>query len=99
VSGERAPAAPTAPVRPRTYALVFAALLALLAATVGAAFLDLGALDLPVALTIAALKTFLVVAWFMHVARASRLVWVVALAGFWWLGHLVVLALADYVSR
>lgn len=83
----------------RTYALVFAALLALMAATVAAAAFDLGALGAPVALGIAAVKAALVVLVFMHVRESSRVVWLFAAAGLAWLAILMSLTLTDYLSR
>jgi cytochrome c oxidase subunit 4 len=83
----------------RTYLLVFAALIVLTAATVGASFLPLGGLHLAVALTIAIAKATLVLLFFMHLLYSTRLTWVVALSGLLWLGILIVLTMADYVTR
>jgi len=66
---------------PRSYFLVFLALLALTAATVGLAFVDLGAWHSAVGLTIAAMKALLVVLFFMHVLHSKSLIWVIALSG------------------
>jgi cytochrome c oxidase subunit 4 len=81
------------------YYKVFGALIVLTAVTVGAAYLDLGALNTPVALTIAVAKAVLVILFFMHVRYSPRLTQVVVCAGFFWLGILVVLTLSDYLSR
>jgi len=78
---------------------IFAALMLLTALTVWAAFVDLGALNTPIALTIAVIKALLVILFFMHVWYSTRLTWVVVSAGFFWLGILVVLTMSDYLSR
>jgi cytochrome c oxidase subunit 4 len=65
----------------RTYLLVYLALLLLLAATVGVAFVNLGALNLILALTIAVVKAVLVVLFFMHVRGSDTLVRFFVLAG------------------
>ncbi len=83
----------------RIYYLVFLALIALTATTVAAAFLDIGRLHLPVALTIAIAKATLVALFFMHVYYSSRLTWLFVMAGLFWFGILLVLTLSDYVSR
>ena len=62
----------------RTYIAVFVALLVLLVATVGAAYLPLGDLHFPVAMTIAAAKAVLIVLFFMHVLHSHRLTMIVA---------------------
>jgi cytochrome c oxidase subunit IV len=83
----------------RTYVLVFLALMAGTALTVFAATVDLGIWNTPVALTIAVAKAVLVVLFFMHVKYSSRLIWVAAAAGFFWLVYLVAGTASDYLSR
>jgi cytochrome c oxidase subunit 4 len=80
-------------------ALVFAALMALLAVTVAAAFVHLGPWALPVTLAIAAVKATLVMLWFMHLRYERGLVRVFAGAGLLWLAILLLLTLADYLTR
>jgi len=84
---------------PRKYVLVFLALLALTAATVGLAYVNLGPWHFAVGLTIAAAKAFLIVLFFMHVIGSKSLIWVIALSGLFWLGILMVLTLTDYATR
>ena len=79
--------------------LCWAALLLLLAATTGAAFLPLGRLNAAVALTIAAAKALLVLIFFMELKRSSGLVRAFAFAGFFWLLILLTLTSADYLTR
>jgi cytochrome c oxidase subunit 4 len=83
----------------RTYIGVFVALLVLTAATVGAARMDLGAFNTPVALLIAVVKALLVVLFFMHVKYSPRLVQLTVAAGFFWLFHMMAGTVVDYVAR
>jgi cytochrome c oxidase subunit 4 len=69
------------------------------AATVQAAFIDLGALNTPVALAIAVIKATLVVLFFMHVKYSSRLTKLVVTSGLVWLIILFGLTMEDYLSR
>ncbi len=81
------------------YYLVFLALVVGTALTVFVAKFDLGALNNIVMLTIACTKALLVVLFFMHVRWSTRLTWVVAAAGFFWLLILFSLTMSDYLSR
>jgi cytochrome c oxidase subunit 4 len=81
------------------YYLVFAALMVGTAVTVGVAFVDLGAFNAVVALTIAVIKATLVVLFFMHVRYATRLTWAVVLGSVFWLGILLALTFSDYLTR
>lgn len=83
-----------------TYYLIFAGLIGLTLLTVGLSFVDLGASwHLIVGLLIATTKATLVVLFFMHLLYSSRLNWTMFLSGIFWLGILIVLTLADYLSR
>ena len=81
------------------YFAVFAALLALTALTTGVAFIDLGRLNVVVALTIAVVKAILVILFFMHVYYGQRFTWVVVGGGFFWLGVLILFTMSDVLSR
>ena len=83
----------------RAYVLVFLALMAGTALTVGAAFVDLGIFNDTVALAIATVKATLVVLIFMHVRHSSRMTKLSIVAGFLWLAILIGLTLSDYFSR
>jgi cytochrome c oxidase subunit 4 len=83
----------------RTNVMVFIALLVLLVMTVGAAYLPLGVMHVPVAMTIATIKAVLIVLFFMHLLYSHRLMMVVAVGSFLWLAIMVVLTLNDYLSR
>ena len=84
---------------PKLYFLVFATLIVLTGVTVWVAYLDLGPLNTVVALTIAVCKTLLVILYFMHVRYSSRLTWVFASAGFFWLAILLAFTMSDLRTR
>lgn len=81
------------------YLLIFGALMIGTILTVAVAKFDLGPLNNIVMLGIAMAKALLVVLYFMHVRWSSRLTWVVASSGFFWLLILFTLTMADYMSR
>jgi cytochrome c oxidase subunit 4 len=81
------------------YFLIFGALLVLTVVTYLVALVDLGALNVVVALAVAVTKAVLVVLYFMHVRYSNRLTKIVVIAGFFWLAILVVLTLSDYFTR
>ena len=83
----------------KNYYLIFAALIVLTATTVFVRELPLGGWHAPVALAIAGIKAALVLLFFMHVLYSTRLTWVVALSGLVWLGILIALTMADYLTR
>ena len=82
-----------------TYYSIFAALMVLTAVTVGVAFVNLGALNFPVAIGIAITKATLVVLFFMHVKYSSRLTKMIVGMAFFFLAILFGLTLTDYLSR
>lgn len=84
---------------PIGYFWVYLILLILLGATVSVAYWNLGVLNIIVAMTIAIIKMLLVILFFMHVKFASRLTWLWASAGFFWLVILFSLTLSDYITR
>ena len=75
----------------RTNFIVYTALMVLLLATVGAAYLPLGRFHLAAAMTIAVVKTLMVMLIFMHLKFSGRLSWVFASAAFVWLAVLLVI--------
>ncbi len=90
---------PSPLVAPRTYFLVFGALIALTVLTVGLSFLDLGPWHLAVGIAIGIVKALLVVLFFMHVLYSSRLTWIVIIAGLFWTAILVGGVVSDYLTR
>ena len=81
------------------YLVIYVALMALLAATVGAAYLHLGNMTVVAAVAIAAVKACLIILYFMHIRFSGRTRWVFAVVGFLWLAILFSLAMTDYLSR
>ena len=71
----------------------------LTAITVTVAFINLGALNFPVALAIAILKATLVILFFMHVKYSSQLTKLICGAAFFFLLILFALTMSDYLSR
>ncbi len=86
-------------VSPKLYVAIFLALMVLTAATVWAAGQDFGAYNTAVAVGIAVTKATLVILFFMHVRWGGKLVQLFVASGFIWLGILLAITLADYVSR
>lgn len=84
---------------PITYLLVFLALMVLTAATVGVAYVHLGAFNNLVALAIAFSKAGLVVWIFMGMRYASPLSRLSAVGALLWLIILFGLTVADYWTR
>jgi cytochrome c oxidase subunit 4 len=81
------------------YLTIFAALMVGTILTVVVAKFDLGPLNNIVMLTVACAKALLVVLFFMHLRWGTRLTWVVAASGFFWLLILFSLTMGDYMSR
>lgn len=87
-------------VQPKTYIVIFLALMVGTALTVMAAFYDFpGPMNVVVALTIACIKATLVVLYFMHVRYSGRLVWLVIVAALLWLVILFAITFSDYWTR
>ena len=86
-------------VTPVQYAMVFATLLVFTGITVGAAFVDLGALNPIIALAIASFKAVVVILFFMHVKYQSKLIKLTVTAGFFTFLVLITMTLSDYISR
>jgi cytochrome c oxidase subunit IV len=84
--------------KPMYYA-IFGSLMVLTALTVAIAFVDLGALNFPVALSIAILKATLVILFFMHVKYSSSLTKLICGGAFFFLLILFSLTMTDYLSR
>jgi cytochrome c oxidase subunit IV len=80
------------------YFAIFGALMVLTAMTVGLAYVNLGQLNIVVALAVAILKASLVVMFFMHLKYESHLTKVVLGAGVFWLVLLLGIIM-DYVTR
>lgn len=83
----------------RLYLTIFFALMILTGVTIGVAFINLGPMNFPVAISIAIVKATLVILWFMHVKESSRLTKLIIGSGLFFLIVLFTLTLTDYLSR
>jgi cytochrome c oxidase subunit IV len=84
----------------KMYYGIWIALMILTVVTAKVAFIDLGPLNTVVALVIATLKATLVVLFFMHVKYTSeKMTKTVIISAIFWLGLLLILSLADFLTR
>ena len=81
------------------YITIFLALMVGTALTVGAAFVNLGSFNFPVAMVIAFFKASLVVWYFMHVKYQSHLTKLTLATGLFFLAILLGMMLIDYGGR
>jgi len=81
------------------YVAVFATLIVLTWVTAFVATIDLGRLNIFVALSIAVFKASLVLLFFMHVKYGTRLTKMIVLSGLYWLILLLFIAMADLWTR
>ncbi len=86
-------------VTKKQYSFVFGALLLLTFVTTAVGMMDLGRLNVVVALVIAVIKAMLVVLFFMHIYWSTKLTRVVVVSGLAWLALLLWLTLTDVLSR
>jgi cytochrome c oxidase subunit 4 len=86
-------------VSPKVYIGIFASLMILTAATVAAAYVNLGAFNIVVALAIATLKATLVVLYFMHARYSPKRTQLVIICAVFWLAIMLALTLSDYSTR
>jgi cytochrome c oxidase subunit 4 len=82
-----------------TYAKTLVTLLVLTAITVGASYINFGAFNVVVALTIATIKATLVALFFMHLLHDKPVNALIACAGFLFLGLFLMFTLLDFDSR
>jgi cytochrome c oxidase subunit 4 len=82
-----------------TYYAIFGALMVLSAITVAVAYVDLGNVNVAVAMAVAVVKATLVVLYFMHLKYASTLTKLVVVSALVWLGFLFFITLSDYLTR
>ena len=83
----------------KTYVIVLIALLIATIVTALVATVDLGPLNIIVALAIACGKMMLVALFFMHVRYSTRLTRLVLVGGLLWLGILLMLSFVDFATR
>ena len=86
-------------VSPKVYIGIFLSLMVLTAATVAAAYVNLGAFNIVIALAIASLKATLVVLYFMHARYSPNRTHMVIIAAVFWLAIMLALTLSDYFTR
>ena len=83
----------------KIYVAVFLSLIALTWVTTGVSTIDLGRLNIFVALSIAICKASLVLLFFMHVKYGTRLTKMIVLAGIYWLILLLFIVMMDLWTR
>ena len=83
----------------RIYFLVFLTLIVMTWVTTWISTVDLGRLNIFVALSIAIFKASLVILFFMHVKYGTRLTKMIVLAGMYWLILLLFIAMLDIWTR
>ena len=83
----------------RAYVLAWVFLMAGFLLTLFLSRFNLGGFNIPAAITIAFAQMLVVIIYFMHARYSTRLTWLFAAAGFFWMGILFVLGLSDYLSR
>ena len=83
----------------KVYVAIFGSLMVCTAITVAVAFIDLGALNFPVAISIAIVKATLVILFFMHLKYSSKLTKLICGSAFFFLIVLFGLTMSDYLSR
>ena len=91
------------PIKPRTYLMVYVALLLLTGSTVLIANnqdqLHLERFEIPIALGIAATKTVLVGVFFMHLLHSRPLTWLIMVIAVLFLAAMMGFTLGDYWTR
>ena len=84
----------------RVYVLVFLTLIVMTWVTAFVSTIDLGRMNVFVALSIAIFKASLVILFFMHVKYTSeKLTKIVIVSAIFWLFLLLALSMADYATR
>ena len=86
-------------VSPKVYFGVFALLMIGTAVTVWAAFVDLGKMNIVIALGIATVKATFVVLFFMHARYSPKRTQLVIVCSVFWLAIMLGLTLSDYDTR
>lgn len=81
------------------YRIVFVSLIVLTVVTVGVAGIDLGGMNIPIALLIAATKAALVGLFFMHLRFEGRWIWGFAAFSIFLLFPLIILTLTDALMK
>jgi cytochrome c oxidase subunit 4 len=85
--------------RYRTYVIVWLLLIFLTGVTLGVSYINLGILNVTVALLIASVKAALVALYFMHLRHENWLVWAFAVTPLFFLALIIAGTLADTMFR
>ena len=83
----------------KTYAYTFGGLLGLTLLTTLLGYIDMGPMNVVVAVALAAVKASLIAAFFMHALYEGKLVRVALAGGVIWFLILISLTAVDYISR
>jgi cytochrome c oxidase subunit 4 len=83
----------------KKHTIILLLLLLLLGTSFYLAHVDLGAWNTSVGLLIAIIKMGLVVFYFMRLKDSTKVHWIAASVGIFWLAILMTLTLSDYLSR
>ena len=86
-------------VSPKVYAVIFGILMLGTYITVKAAFVDLGRMNIVIALGIATIKATFVVLYFMHARYSPKRTQLVIICSVFWLAIMLALTLTDYTTR
>jgi cytochrome c oxidase subunit 4 len=86
-------------VSPKIYAVIFGSLMLGTYITYKAAYVDLGKLNIVIALAIATFKAALVVLFFMHGRYSPKRTQLVIVCSVFWLAIMLALTLTDYNTR
>jgi len=78
---------------------VWAALVALVIATLGLAYVPLGPWNMPLSIAIAAIKAVIVAIWFMNLRRPDPLLRLTGVASLLWIAFMFALTFADLLTR
>jgi cytochrome c oxidase subunit IV len=81
------------------YVAIFVTLLIMTGVTAWVAYFDFGAMNIVIALAIAAFKASLVVLFFMHVKYANKLTQLASVLGFVWLAILIGMTTSGIFTR
>ena len=83
----------------KIYYAIFATLLTMTGLTMAVAFVNLGALNIYVAMSIAIFKALLVVLYFMHLRYSESLVKLFVASGIVWFAIMISFTVSDYYTR
>jgi cytochrome c oxidase subunit IV len=83
----------------KIFILTWLALVVLHFTILGSAYLRLGSANTPIIVVLAVVQMMLVLFYFMEVRYSTKIVWIFAAAGFFWLAIQWTLTMSDYLMR